>query len=63
MAFPKSEKGGLGMVQPFLVLQVFLPAGRPLNIEVAITDSKKVRIINGRQGEDLCSHPAPRSST
>ena len=51
LTFPKTDKSGICMVQPFLVFQVFLPMGRPLNIEVAITDSKKVRTIYQREEE------------
>eukprot|EP00347_Sterkiella_histriomuscorum_P019798 403340256 len=40
---PKDEKESLGLIQPFLVLQIFIPLGKNLHIEVGITDSSKTR--------------------
>ena len=62
LSFPKTDKSGVCMVQPFLVFQVYLPVGRPLNIEVAITDSKKVRLFSVRGEEGSCSHPVLKNS-
>ena len=39
---PKDEKETLGLIQPFLVLQIYIPLGKNLHIEIGITDSTKV---------------------
>jgi len=36
---PKDEKEYLGLIQPFLIFQIFIPVGKNLHIEVGITDS------------------------
>eukprot|EP00742_Colponemidia_sp_Colp-10_P003627 GILJ01003861.1.p1 GENE.GILJ01003861.1~~GILJ01003861.1.p1 ORF type:complete len:847 (+),score=73.44 GILJ01003861.1:39-2543(+) len=43
MQLPKDEKKGLGLVQPHLIFQIYLPVGRPLTLEVGVSDSGKTR--------------------
>eukprot|EP00357_Protocruzia_adherens_P010546 CAMPEP_0114973092 /NCGR_PEP_ID=MMETSP0216-20121206/764_1 /TAXON_ID=223996 /ORGANISM="Protocruzia adherens, Strain Boccale" /LENGTH=867 /DNA_ID=CAMNT_0002333549 /DNA_START=217 /DNA_END=2820 /DNA_ORIENTATION=- len=40
---PKEDKKDLALVQSFLVFQIFVPTGKQLSIELAITDSSKTR--------------------
>jgi len=40
--FPKDEKIGLGIIQPFLVMQLWLPAMKQFSVEVTISDANKV---------------------
>lgn len=44
ISLPKDEKEMLGLIQPFLVLQIFIPLGKNIHIEVGITDSSKVSL-------------------
>ena len=39
---PKDDKEILSLIQPFLVLQIYIPMGKNLHIEVGLTDSAKV---------------------
>ncbi len=39
---PKDDKEQLGLIQPFLVFQIYIPLGKNLHIEVGVTDSAKV---------------------
>ena len=41
MQLPKEEKKQLGLVQHYLVLQVFLPLGQPISFEFGVTDQNK----------------------
>lgn len=41
---PKDDKEILSLIQPFLVLQIYIPMGKNLHIEVGLTDSAKVII-------------------
>jgi len=45
MQFPSNEKQELGLVQHFLVFQIFIPLGTSFSLEVTITDTSNVRII------------------
>jgi len=40
--FPKNDKQELGLVQHFLVLQLFIPEGVPFSLEIVISDTTKV---------------------
>jgi len=40
--FPSNEKQELGLVQHFLVFQIFIPLGTPFSLEVVITDTSNV---------------------
>ena len=42
ISVPKEEKENLSLIQPFLVLQIYIPMGKNLHIEVGLTDSAKV---------------------
>eukprot|EP01022_Parablepharisma_sp_SALTPOND_P014533 TRINITY_DN1987_c0_g1_i1.p1 TRINITY_DN1987_c0_g1~~TRINITY_DN1987_c0_g1_i1.p1 ORF type:complete len:697 (+),score=20.59 TRINITY_DN1987_c0_g1_i1:1693-3783(+) len=42
MQFPKEDKVGLSLSQPFLVLQALIPLGKQFNFEVTLTDIHKV---------------------
>jgi hypothetical protein len=43
MQIPRDDKAELGLVQQFLVCQVFVPAGQAWNLELVITDTSKVK--------------------
>jgi len=42
LQFPKDDKLSLALLQPFLVLQIFIPKGKPFTLELLIADSSKV---------------------
>jgi hypothetical protein len=42
ISVPKDDKETLGLIQPFLVLQIYIPMGKNLHIEVGLTDAAKV---------------------
>jgi hypothetical protein len=42
ISVPKEDKESLGLIQPFLVLQIYIPVGKNLHIEVGLTDAAKV---------------------
>lgn len=59
---PKDDlKESLGLIQPFLVLQIYIPVGKNLHIEVGVTDSTKTkrRLIfhNGAFKDTIVAHP------
>lgn len=39
LQLPKDEKTPLGILQQFIVFQIFIPQSSNLNIEIALTDS------------------------
>jgi len=43
MRLPREDKPRLGLVQPILVLQVYLPQGKPFSVEIGITDQTRTR--------------------
>jgi len=45
MHFPKNDKQELGLVQHFLVLQLFIPEGVPFSLEIVISDTIKVLFL------------------
>ena len=45
LQIPKDEKDFLGLIQPFLVFQIFIPLGKNIHIEVGITDASKVSLV------------------
>jgi len=44
MQFPKNEKQDLGLVQHYLVFQIYVPVGTPFSLEIVVTDTTKVFI-------------------
>jgi len=44
MQFPKNEKQDLGLVQHYLVFQIYVPVGTPFSLEIVVTDTTKVLI-------------------
>jgi len=42
MQIPNNEKLSLGIVQSFVVFQVFLVASKLINIEITVSDTNKV---------------------
>ena len=40
---PKDERRSLGLVQPYLVLQVNVPAAKPFALELSVSDTAKAR--------------------
>ncbi len=60
MQLPKDEKKDiLGLIQPFLVFQLFIPAGKNIHIEVGITDNKKTkrRLIFHSGAKEIVANP------
>ncbi len=45
ISVPKDDKETLGLIQPFLVLQIYIPMGKNLHIEVGLTDAAKASYI------------------
>jgi len=43
LQIPPTEKESLGLLQPFLVFQIYIPQGKPLHIEIAVTDIDKTK--------------------
>eukprot|EP00397_Hematodinium_sp_SG-2012_P007306 GEMP01007349.1.p1 GENE.GEMP01007349.1~~GEMP01007349.1.p1 ORF type:complete len:1107 (+),score=299.75 GEMP01007349.1:334-3654(+) len=43
MQLPREDKPKLGLVQPILVMQVYLPQGKPFSVEIGITDATRTR--------------------
>ena len=43
--YPKDDKIGLSLLQPFLVLQVYIPTGKQFSFELSVTDTNKVRFL------------------
>ena len=41
LQFPKDDKHCLGLVQPYLVLQIFIPKAKSFSLELLISDSSK----------------------
>jgi hypothetical protein len=44
--FPKEDKQDLGLVQRYIVFQIFLPYGTPFSLEMALSDTTKVPIVS-----------------
>jgi len=42
MQLPESDKNSLGIVQSYIVFQVFIFSSKLFNIEIGITDTSKV---------------------
>jgi hypothetical protein len=45
MTFPREDKTELGLVQPFVIFQIYLTSGLPFSFEIVITDASKVKLI------------------
>ena len=43
MQLPKDDRRSLGLVQPFLVLQINVPATKPFALELSISDTSRSR--------------------
>jgi hypothetical protein len=43
MQLPKDDRRTLGLVQPYLVLQICVPAGKPFALELSISDTARAR--------------------
>ena len=59
MQLPKDEKSTLGIVQPYMVFQVFLPEGMNLHLELGITDNSKSkrRLIFHSGAKEIVTNP------
>lgn len=46
LQFPKDEKQSLALIQPYLVLQIYLIKGKPFTLELTVLDSSRVTLKN-----------------
>ncbi len=58
---PKDEKQSLGLTQPYLVLQLYLPSGKAFNLELTISDNVKANDTRDYCRLDAGSYSPQRS--
>lgn len=44
LQFPKNEKDCLGLIQPYLVLQIYIPKSKSFTLELVLSDPSKVAL-------------------
>ena len=49
MQLPKDDRRSLGLVQPYLVLQLHVPEAKPFSLELSVSDAKSERADEGSQ--------------
>ena len=59
LILPSSDKQTLSLVQPYLVLQIYIMPTQPFTLELSITDisSSKRRLVFSSAAKDLTIHP------
>jgi len=55
LQFPKDEKQYLGLIQPYLVLQIYIPKSKSFTIELLLSDSSTVTFKLASRLDTGCS--------